>query len=86
MVDKQFGVDALNSGSWLAKRIKMIFKVLKVNENHKVSLFDIGQSVFLRGHDTSNTDQVLNGSEITCGNILDDGILHNYLNYILKNL
>jgi thioester reductase-like protein len=79
--------NALKDGSWLAKRIRTIFKKLKISEEaQEVSLFDIGQSVFLRGHDTSNTDQVLKGSEVTCGKIIDDGILHNYLNYILKNI
>ena len=79
--------DALNEGSWLAKRMKTIFKKLKIGEDpQEVSLFEIGQSVFLRGHDTSNTDQALKGSKVTCGKIIDDGILHNYLNYILKNL
>ena len=64
----------------------MIFRILKVNEDQNISLFDIGQKVFSRGHDTANTDRVLNGSEITCGKLLDDGILHSYLNYILKNM
>ncbi len=79
--------NALKEGSWLAKRIRTIFKKLKISEDaQEVSLFDIGQSVFLRGHDTSNTDQALKGSEVRCGKIIDDGILHNYLNYIIKNL
>jgi thioester reductase-like protein len=79
--------NALKDGSWLAKRIRTIFKKLKISEEaQEVSLFDIGQSVFLRGHDTSNTDQELKGSEVACGKIIDDGILHNYLNYILKNI
>ena len=78
---------ALNDGSELAKRIKTIFRKLNINkETQEVSLFDIGQNIFLRCHDTSNTDQVMNGSNIICGKMIDDGILEKYFNYILRNI
>lgn len=76
---------ALNDRSELARRIKTVFKKLNINkETQGVSLFDIGQNIFLRCHDTSNTDQVMNGSNIKCGKMIDDGILNNYFNYILQ--
>lgn len=76
---------ALNDGSKLARRIKTIFRKLNINkETKEVSLFDIGQNIFLRYHDTTNTDQFLNDSNIKCGKMIDDGILSNYFNYLLK--
>jgi len=78
---------ALNHGSELSRRIKTIFRKLNINkETQEVSLFDIGQNIFLRYHDTSNTDQALNGSNIKCGKMIDDGILEKYFNYILRNV
>ncbi len=77
---------ALSGGSTLAKRMKTIFRKLNINqETQEVSLFDIGQYIFLRDHDTSNTDQALDGSNIKCGKMIDDGILNNYFNYFSKN-
>ena len=77
---------ALSDGSALAKRMKTIFRKLNINqETQEVSLYDIGQYIFLRDHDTSNTDQALDGSNIKCGKMIDDGILSNYFNYFSKN-
>lgn len=78
---------ALNDRSKLAKRIKTIFRKLNINkETKEVSLFDIGQNIFLRYHDTTNTDQFINDSNIKCGKMIDDGILSNYFNYLLKKI
>jgi len=78
--------ETLNDNSELSRHIKPIFRKLNINnETQGISFFDIGQNTFLRSHDTSNTDKALTGSNIKCGKMIDDGILCNYFNYILKN-
>jgi thioester reductase-like protein len=78
---------AMNDRSEFAKKIRPVFKKLYINEETRdVSFFDIGQNVFSRHHDTSNTDQALDGSYITCGKMIEDGILRKYLNCIMENI
>ena len=63
MVSDDLWEKAMNEKSGLAKKLKTIFKKLNINkETQGVSFFDIGQNVFLRSHDTSNTDQLMTGS------------------------
>lgn len=77
----------LNEPTGSAKIIKPIFRKLNINEeSREVSFFDIGQQLFLRHHDTTNTDQVLNGSGIGCGGMIDQGIFQSYCDHILKNM
>ncbi len=78
---------AVNDKSEYAKKVKTIFRKLSIDQYAKeFTLFDIGQSVFLRIHDTSNTDRVMSGSKIHCKRMIADGVLKKYFAYIMEHV
>lgn len=64
----------------LGKMLTPIFKKFTPGHNcAPTSFYDIGVDMFKKRHDTTNTQQALKGTEITCPGMLSHGILQRYL-------